>query len=159
MDKEKEVIYDSPPSQPDDDFWLDQGKKMLDASLGAVRDAAKSLMTGLGLLKGIYLGILGFSDFIPKSLPPLQKSLFILPLLCWLAALYYSLQVMLTQYLDLYLHSPEDIRKKSEAVLVDKQQHLQYAFKALSLGLIVAFLLSGLPLFSLVYSGIFDAKQ
>ena len=141
MAAKKEVIYDSPPSQPDDDFWLDQGRKMLDASLGAVRDAAKSLMTGLGLLKGIYLGILAFADFIPKSLPLLLKGLFILPLLCWLTALYCSLQVMMTQRLDLHLHSPEEIRQKSAAVLVDKQRHLQYAFRALSLGLIVAFLL------------------
>jgi hypothetical protein len=146
MPEKKEMIYDSPASQPDDDFWLDQGRKMVEASLAAVREAAKSLMTGLGLLQGIYLGILGFAEFIPKTMPLLRKGLFIIPLLCWLAALYYGLQVMLTQRLDLYLHSPEDIRQKSGAVLEEKQRQLQHAFRALSLGLIAAFVLLGFRL-------------
>jgi hypothetical protein len=32
MAKKKEIIYDSAPSQPDDDFWLEQGRKMLGES-------------------------------------------------------------------------------------------------------------------------------
>lgn len=98
-------------------------------------------MTGLGLLQGIYLGILGFAEFIPKTLPLRQKSLFILPLLLWLAALYYSLQVLMTRHLHIYRHSPDDIRQKSTEVLLEKQQNLRRAFWCLTTGLVLAFLL------------------
>jgi hypothetical protein len=141
METGHEVIYDSPPSEPDDDFWLDQGKKMVEGSLPALREAAKSFLTGLGVLQGIYLGILGFSEFIPKTMPLLQKSLFLIPLLCWLEALRHSLQVMMTQRLNIYFHSPDDIRKKSDSVLVEKQGKLQWAFWFLTLGLVAAFVL------------------
>ena len=87
------------------------------------------------------LGILGFADFIPKSMPLLQKCLFVLPFLFWLSALHHSLQVMMTQPLNINLHSPDDIRKKSEEVLKKKQNNLQRAFWALTVGIIVALLL------------------
>ncbi len=69
-----DMIFDSAPSNPDDDFWLEQGKKMVQDSITAVREAAKALITGLGLMQSVYLGILGFAGFIPKSLPLTQKA-------------------------------------------------------------------------------------
>lgn len=128
---DEEKIYDSPPSEPEDEFWLDQGKKMIEDSMRSVRDAAKSLMTGLGLLKTIYLGILGFADFIPARLPQFYKSLFIVPLLFWLFALYHCLLVMMTKRLTINLHSPDNIRSQSGKILMEKQKSLQWAFWSL----------------------------
>lgn len=102
MTDEKERIYDSAPSEPDDEFWLEQGKKMASESITAVREAAKVLMTGLGLFKGIFLVILGFADYIPKTMPIMYKSLFLVPLLFLLISLYHCLKVMMTQQLDIY---------------------------------------------------------
>lgn len=138
MKDEKEKVYDSAPSEPDDEFWLEQGKKMTSESITAVREAAKVLMTGLGLLKGIFifLGILGFADYIPKTMPVMYKSLFLVPLLFLLISLYHCLKVMMTQQLDIYLRSPDDIRKKSQQVLKEKQNSLQYAFWNLAIGLV-----------------------
>jgi hypothetical protein len=141
MTDENEVIYESPSSEPDDEFWLEQGKKMVEDSIGAVRDAAKALITGLGLLKGIYLGILGFARFIPESMSLPLKSFFIVPLLFWLISVYSCLQVMMTKQLEVNLRSPDDIRQTSETVLKEKQKNLQSAFWTLALGLVVAFLL------------------
>lgn len=141
-----EIIYDSAESGPDDDFWLEQGKKLVEDSITAIREAAKALMTGLGLIQGIYLGILGFADFIPKSMPLLQKSVFILPLLFWLISLYDSLQVMMTQQFNIILYSPDDIREKSQQVLLYKQKKLKGAFLTLAIGLVLAF---GLLIFRL----------
>lgn len=141
MADEKEIIYDSAPAEPDDDFWLEQGQKMISGSITAVREAAKALMTGLGLLKGIYLGVLGFADYIPKTMPLLHRSLFLLPLLLWVTALYLCLQVMMTTRLDINLHSPDDIRKKSESVLNEKQGRLRWAFWTLVIGLVAALML------------------
>ena len=135
------MIYDSAPAEPDDEFWLEQGKKMVGDSITAVREAAKTLMTGLGLLQGIYLGILGLADYIPATMSLEHKGLFLLPLLFWLTALYHCLQVMMTKRLDINLLSPDDIRKKSEKVLTDKQRKLQWAFWTLVIGLVAALML------------------
>jgi hypothetical protein len=141
MPNENEKIYDSPPSEPDDDFWLEQGKQMIEGSFEAVQEAAKALMTGLGLLQSIYLGILGFADYIPKTLSLPVKTIFLLPLVLWLLALHSCLQVMMTKRLDINLFSPDDIRSNYNQVLRDKQKHLKSGFWELTIGLIVAFLL------------------
>lgn len=141
METEKESVYNSLPSEPDDDFWLEQGKKIQEGSLSSVREGAKALMTGLGLLKAIYLGILSFSEFIPKSMILLQKFLFILPLVFWLAALHQSLEVMMTKSFNINLNSPDDIRTKSTIAIVEKQRNLQRAFWMLTIGLLVALIL------------------
>jgi hypothetical protein len=141
MPESKEPIFESAPSAPDDDFWLEQGKKMVEDSLTAVRAAAKHLLTGLEIIMGIYLGILGFADFIPKELPLPQKALFVTPLLLWLISLYSALQVMMTRQLNILLHSPDDIREKSEKILLEKQTNLKWAFTTLAVGLVTAFVL------------------
>ena len=141
MSEEEEKIYESGPEEPDDDLWLEHGKKMVEESLPAVRDAAKSLMTGLGLLKGIYLAILGFSVFLPKTMSTPVKLLFIAPLLLWLGAVYNCLRVMMTQKLDINLRSPDDIREKSQSQLSEKQRSLQKAFWLLAAGLVTALVL------------------
>jgi hypothetical protein len=138
MTEEEVKVYESGPEQPDDDFWLGHGKKMVEESLPAVRDAAKSLMTGLGLLQGIYLAILGFSDFLAKSMSREVKFLFIAPLLLWLGAVYNCLHVMMTQRLDINLSSPDDIREQSRSQLIAKQKSLRWAFGLLAAGLVVA---------------------
>ncbi len=141
MSEENEKIYDSPPSKPSDTFWLAQGEKMLEDSLPSIRSAAKALMTGLGLLKAIYLGILGFSDYIPKDIPIAQKSLFLAPLVCWLVALYFSIEAIIPQRTSINLRSPDDIRAKYQSQLRAKQRSLQFAFWLLTLGLLIALLL------------------
>lgn len=141
MPENKEIIYESAESEPDDEFWLEQGKKMREESLCAVREAAKALITGLGLLKGIYLGILGFADYVPKEIPLSYKSLFIIPLFFWLIALYHSLEVMMTKRLDINLLSPDDIRQKSEKMLLEKHSSLQCSYWTLTIGVLIAILL------------------
>jgi hypothetical protein len=137
----EEVIYTSAPSEADDDLWLEQGKRMLSESLATVRSAANALMTALGVLQGIYLGILGFSNFIPKTLPLGHKFLFIVPLLLWLFALYNCIEVAMTEQLIVNLQSPSDIRDQSTHLLVEKQRYLERAFWLLAIGILAAFAL------------------
>jgi hypothetical protein len=127
-------VYDSGPEQPDDEFWLAQGRKMVEDSLPAVREAAKALMTGLGVLQGIYVAILGFGD-LAKNMSPPAAGLFALPLLAWLIAMHSCLSVMKTKERTLNLFSPEEIRGNHEQTLKDKQQSLTYAFWELTVGL------------------------
>jgi hypothetical protein len=134
-------IYASAPSELDDDFWLEEGRRMLSDSLASVREAANALMMALGVLEGIYLGILGFAEFIPDGLALAQKVIFMTPLLLWLFALYFCIVVVMTQRLEVNLNSPSDIREKSTSLMLEKQRYLVWAFWLLALGLLAAFAL------------------
>jgi len=137
MPGEEERIYDSPPSDPDADFWLGQGEKAVEASLPAAREAAKALMTGLGVLQGIYVAILGFGE-TAKNLTKTGALVAALPLVAWMAALCCCLCVMMTDAHQIHLHSPESIRAHHETVLRGKQKYLWYAFVGLAMGLLLA---------------------
>lgn len=136
-----EVIYQSAPSEPDDDFWLEQANKLIVESLPAVRAASTSLMTGLGALQGIYLGMLGFAKFVPDTAELWMKALFLAPLLCWMLGLYQCLKVVKTEELQIYRNSPDDIRQKLGDLAKEKQRELELAFYWMLGGLIAAFVL------------------
>ncbi len=136
-----EKIYDSAAGEPDDAFWLAQGEKLAADSLPSVREAAKSMMTALAFVKAVYLGILGFADFVPKTAPPGATAFFTLPLLCWLAAIYFCVRVMMTKEYALQLRSPDDIREKSLDMLRTKQRDLKQAFWLLTAGLLLTVVL------------------
>jgi hypothetical protein len=137
----KEIIYDSPPSETDDDLWLAQGAKMLEESVPGVRNAASELIKALGLLQTVYLGILGFAKFIPENMEVYNKALFILPIVPWVVAIYYCLRVMKTDIVRINLRSPSDIREKATTLLEDKQSNLENAFILLIAGIVMAFVM------------------
>ena len=139
-----EVIYQSAPSEPDDDFWLEQANKLIVESLPAVRAAAAALMTGLGALQGIYLGMLGFAKFVPDTAELWMKALFLVPLLCWMIGLYECLKVAKTEELSIYRNSPEDIRRELGDLAKEKQRELELAFYWMLGGLVAAFVLVAL---------------
>ncbi len=141
MPEEQDIIYDSPASEPDDAFWLEQGRKMVAESLASVREAAKAFITGLQVIVAIYLGILGFAQFVPETFSIIQKVLFVLPLVCWLIALYFCISVMMTSRIDVFLDSPSDIREQSSIILEEKQGHLLEAFGFLAAGLLLVVVL------------------
>jgi len=140
-DSQTEHIYESAESEPDDEFWLDQGRQMLTESLASARSAAAALTTGLGALQGIYLGILGLAKFIPENIELWKKALFITPSLLWMIALYHCLQVMMTKALEVRLDSPTDVRDRTTELLREKQRYLELAFWWLFGGLLAAVLL------------------
>ena len=143
MTDQGEKTYDSDERRPDDDFWLAQGRKMVEESLPAVREAAKALMTGLGVLQGIYVAILGFGE-TAKSLTRASAVFAALPLVAWMVALLLCLRVMMTDPHRVSLLSPEDIRANYEHLLTTKQKYLQYALAGLAIGLLLAFLVIAL---------------
>ena len=136
-----ETIYDSPPSEADDDLWLAHGAKMLEESVPGVHNAASELIKALGLLQTVYLGILGFAKFIPENMEVYNKALFVVPLIPWIVATYHCLRVMKTETVKLNLRSPSDIREKASQLLEDKQRHLETAFAFLIAGIVLAFVM------------------
>lgn len=135
-----EDIPDSPRADPEHLFWLEQGRKMLtdSVSLTAVREAAKSMMTGLGAMQTIYIGVLGFADFIPKTMDLPLKWAFALPPIPWLIALYLCLKVLKTDGMEVRLKSPGEIRDRLQQLVRDKQHDLDVAFWLLLAGLVTA---------------------
>ena len=138
---QSEIIYDSPPSDADDDLWLAHGAKILDESVPGVRGAASELIKALGMLQTVYLGILGFAKFIHESMEVYNKALFVVPIVPWVLATYYCLRVMKTEIVKINLRSPSDIREKASSLLEEKQRHLEIAFALLIAGIVLAFVM------------------
>jgi hypothetical protein len=138
---EQQGYYGASPTNVEQDFWLEQGKRILPDYITAIRAAAKALIPVLGLLQAAYIAVLGFSQCTPRSMPMVQKSLFMTPPLFWLAALYYCLRVLMFERYDINLRSPSDIRKKSEYILEDKHDNVQWAYWLLLTGVVDAALL------------------
>ena len=136
-----EIIYASPPSNPDDDLWLEQGRKLATESLANVRAAATELLKAVGMLQTIYLGLLGFADIIPKTLDLQWKLLFVTPAVPWLGAIYYCLRVLMTEEFTVNLYDVNDVKALLTELAGTKQSHLQAAFAMLGTGLVLALLL------------------
>ena len=136
-----ETIYDSPPSETDDDLWLAPGAKILEDSVPGLRSAASELIKALGMLMTVYLAILGFAKFIPENMEVYNKALFIVPIVPWVAAAYYCLRVLKTEMVNINLRSPSDIREKASALVVEKQRYLEIAFALLIAGIVLAFVM------------------
>ncbi|MHC4156279.1 MAG: hypothetical protein ACYST6_15350 [Planctomycetota bacterium] len=138
---EQQGYYGASPTNVEQDFWLEQGRRILSSYITAIQAAARGLIIALGLLEAAYLAILAFSHCTPKSMPFIQKSLFMTPLLFWLAALYYCLRILMFEHYDINLRSPSDIRTKSQYILEDKHDGLQWAYWLLLTGVLDAALL------------------
>ena len=134
-------IYKSAVADRDDDFWLEQANKLIIDSIAAVKSATSALMTGLGALQGIYLGVLGFAKLVPETASLRMRALFIIPLLCWMLALYQCLKVVRTEALRFHRHSPGEVREKLVEMAGHKQRQLERAFYLMLGGLLVAFFL------------------
>lgn len=138
-EEQAKVIYDSPPSEADDDLWLTHGVKILEDSVPGLRGAASELLKSLGMLMTAYLAILGFAKFIPETMEVYNKALFVVPLIPWVMASYYALRVAKTELINVNLRSPSDIREKTSELLQEKQRYLEIAFALLVAGIILAF--------------------
>jgi hypothetical protein len=136
-----ETVYDSAPSETDDDLWLAHGTKMLEDSVPGLRSAASELLKALGMLMTVYLAVLGFAKFIPENMEVYNKALFSVPIVPWVIAAYFCLRVMKTEIFKVNLRSPSDIREISSALLEDKQRYLEIAFALLAAGIVLAFVM------------------
>lgn len=134
-----EKIYSSAPDEPDDDFWLQEGKRLVTESLASVRNAANSLTASLGVLQSFYLGIIGFDQL--TDFGAAAKALFLLPMALWLIALYLCLAIIMTKKFPVFTNAPSDIRDKIMQLVMQKQNQLQWAFGLLAVGLLAASIL------------------
>ncbi len=137
--QESKLIYESPPSEADDDLWLAHGTKSLDESVPSLRAAASEMIKTTGMLMTVYLAILGFAKVIPGDTQVYGKTLLVAPIVPWVTAIYYCLRVMKPKVTKINLHSPSDIRESTAELLKEKQRHLDAAFGLLIVGILFAF--------------------
>ena len=145
MEDKQEKVYDSGTSDPNGDFWLEKGKEMVTGSFDTVHESAKAITTGIGLLQGIYVAILGFAGNISKTFTGVYKGIFLIPFLFWMLSLYASLQVVLARKKEINLNSPDDIRNKYEELITNKHKNIMFSYWYLTIGLAVAILLLLFP--------------
>lgn len=138
MSERNEKIFDSAAPGLDDAFWLAHGRQMIGESLPAVRSAANAMITAVGVMAAIYLGILGFDNFVSGTMSFWYGALFAIPLLVWLGAIYCCVAVMMTRKLAVFLYSPDDIREKSLKLVLTKQRQLQWGYWLFVIGLVMA---------------------
>ena len=140
-----DVVFESAPAQPDDEFWLDQGRKMLSEASKSVESVANSLITVLGVIlgfiQGVYLALIGFAKIIPSNLSIWSKILFVIPLVLWLIALFACIRVALPRRVVLNPYSPDDIREKLTKISLEKQRNLLWVYVFLAVGLLLALIL------------------
>lgn len=141
MKEQNDKVYDSPPSQPDDEFWLNQGQEMVKSTLPSLTDASKSMLTGLNILQGIYAGIIGFTSYIPEDLAVLLKSLFFIPFIFWVIALFFYLKVSFTKKYTIHLLSPDNIKQTYFSMSKAKQRSLTIGYWLQGAGIIAFFIL------------------
>ncbi|MBN2440054.1 MAG: hypothetical protein JXJ04_01870 [Spirochaetales bacterium] len=139
--KEKNKVYESPASLPNDEFWLTLGRELVKGSIPSLLDASKNMLTGLNILQGIYAGIIGFTAYIPEDLDVLLKSLFFLPFIFWVIALFFYLDVSFTKKYTIELLSPEVIKHYHETMCHNKQRSLTIGYWFQAIGILAFFTL------------------
>ncbi|MCX7840731.1 MAG: hypothetical protein N2559_14955 [Anaerolineae bacterium] len=125
-----------------DRFWLETARGAAKESVGALEDAAKQLIAITSLSQGIYFAAISFGD-IKKVLPQFAlawqwtiTAALVLPLVCWLVALFFAIRVFVPRVYATNLDSPDLARETYERVAAYKHTQLRRAHLALVLGFV-----------------------
>ena len=124
----------------EDKFWLEQGKEFVKSSIPAIQDAGKQLITMLTTMQGIYLAAVAYSEFTKKldTVPVWQHLVLALPLLIWLCALYFALNIFRSKGYEIHLNAPDEIQQTLDKIASFKQNNLNWTYYLIVLGFLVA---------------------
>ncbi len=135
-----------PPIQPTpltalDRFWLETTRGAVKQSIESLEGAAKQLIAITTLASTIYFAAVSFSD-IKAGLMQLSSAelwglalIFALPIVLWLASLWFSILVFKPEIYQTNLDSPDLARETYENIAAYKHKQLHRAY----LFLVVAF--------------------
>jgi hypothetical protein len=125
-----------------DRFWLETARHAAKESVRALEDAAKQLIGITSLSQGIYFAAISFGDIkkaLPQFAPAWQWTItgaLVLPLVCWLVALFFAIRVFVPQIYTTNLDSPEETRDTYAHIAAYKHAQLRRAHLALVLGFV-----------------------
>jgi len=127
---------------PLDRFWLETARNAVKESVSALEEAARQLIAITSLAQGIYFAAISFGD-IKKALsqfaPAWQWAItgaLVLPLMCWLIALFFAIRVFVPRVYATNLDSPDLARETYKQVVAYKHVQLRRAHVALVLGFV-----------------------
>jgi hypothetical protein len=127
---------------PLDRFWLETARNAAKESVSALEEAAKQLIAITSLAQGVYFAAISFGD-IKKALPQFALAwqwaivgALVLPLVCWLVALFFATRVFVPRAYATNLDSPDLARETYEQVVAFKHAQLRRAHVALVLGFV-----------------------
>jgi len=139
MSNNKESAVNGLKLKSEEKFWLDLMRNETKASIGAVEEAAKQLITITSLLQTVYFAAISFSD-LKKALVVhdlygwFTVILFISPIILWLICLSFAIAVFLPKSYHTNLSSPSLASEAYENIITFKQRQLWRAYQALAIG-------------------------
>jgi hypothetical protein len=124
----------------EDTFWLEQWKDLFKGSIPAIHDAGKQIIAMLTTMQGIYLAAIAYSELMkkPESLAVLEHLALAAPLVIWMVALFFALNIFRTKTYELPLNAPQEIKKTLIEIAKTKQHNLTQAYWLIVIGLFVA---------------------
>jgi len=127
---------------PLDRFWLETVQNATKESVRSLEEAAKQLITITSLSQGIYFAAVSFID-LKKALVQFSEAqqwgitaALLIPLLFWLASLYFAILVFKPKTYQANLNSPDLARETYQEIVAYKHKQLGSAHIALILGFI-----------------------
>ena len=127
---------------PLDRFWLDTARDAAKGSAASLEEAAKQLIGITSLSQGIYFAAISLGD-VKKGLAQfsgqqqwLIVAALVLPLLLWIASLWFTIRVFKPETYKTNLNSPDLAREMYYEVVGYKKKQLQRAYLALVVGFV-----------------------
>jgi hypothetical protein len=124
----------------EDTFWLEQWKDLFKGSIPAIHDAGKQVIAMLTTIQGIYLAAIAYSELMkkPEAIAGLEHLALAAPLVIWMVALFFALNIFRTKTYEIPLNAPQEIKKKLVEIAKSKQYNLTQTYWLIVIGLFVA---------------------
>lgn len=146
LEKQPDAVIEVQGQLPsvEDGFWLDTARQLVNTSITAIEEAAKQIIGLVTLLQGIFFAVITVSDLKLKLAALAGQayfwillSLMVLPMLCWIFSLWWSVLVFLPRSYSLHLRSPDLSREAFNQLVEHKHKHLLRAYRALTLSFLL----------------------
>jgi hypothetical protein len=120
-------------------FWREVGKTLVRESVGTIDATAKQIVGVAGVLAGLYVNAIAFSDLRGKVTGGWPLAIYLTPVVLLLISLSAALFVFFPGYHPLNIHSSEASRLVYEHVVTRKLRRLRIASLGLVLGVVAVF--------------------
>ncbi len=121
-------------------FWREVGKTLVRESIGTIDETAKQIIGVAGVLEGLYVNAITFSDLRGKVSGGWPQVVYLAPMVLLLVSLSAALLVFFPGRYPLNLHSSEASQLVYERVVTRKLRLMRIASAGLVLGVAAVFL-------------------
>lgn len=127
-------------------FWREMGQEMVKDSIKSTEEAGKQIIGITGILEGLYFHAITYSD-LQGSLTWWQVGIYLLPIVLWLASLWFALSIFFPHRYATNISSSDICKQTYEEII--KHKFRRFRMAAIFLGLGVLGLLPPLVLYLL----------